>query len=55
MAGKRFRSLAVLFNLCGVPGRLIAAFLGVYIRTVKKTILRYRRQGVAALFPPAPG
>jgi transposase/transposase-like protein len=52
---RRFRSLAVLFNLCGVPERLIAAFLGVFIRTVKKTILRYRRQGVAALFPPRAG
>jgi transposase-like protein/transposase len=52
---RRFRSLAVLFHLCGVPERLIAAFLVVYIRTVKKTVLRYRRQGVAALFPPRAG
>jgi transposase len=52
---RRFRSLAVLFHLCGVPERLIAAFFGVYIRTVRKTILRYRRQGVAALFTPRAG
>src|SRR5262249_21677818 len=52
---RRFRSWAVLFHLCGVPERLIAAFLGVYIRTVKKTILRYRRQGIAALFAPRAG
>jgi len=52
---RRFRSWAVLFHLCGVPERLIAAFLGVYIRTVKKTILRYRRKGVAALFVPRAG
>jgi transposase-like protein/transposase len=52
---RRFRSRAVLFHLCGVPERLIAAFLGVYIRTVKKTILRYQRQGVAALFAPRAG
>lgn len=49
---RQFRSRAVLFHLCGVPERLIASFLGVYIRTVKKTILRYQRQGVAALFAP---
>src|SRR5262249_32600209 len=52
---RRFRSLAVLFNLRRVPERLIAAFLGVHIRTVRKTILRYRRKGVAALFPPRAG
>src|SRR5262249_57563959 len=49
---RQFRSRAVLFHLCGVPERLIAAFLGVYLRTVKKTILWYQRQGVAALFAP---
>jgi transposase-like protein len=52
---RRFRSWSILFHLCGVPERLIAAFLGVYIRTVKKTILRYRRKGVAALFVPRAG
>jgi transposase len=38
-----------------VGDRLIAAFLGVYIRTVKKTILRYRRRGIAVLFVPRAG
>lgn len=52
---RRIRSWSVLFHVCGVPERLIAAFLGVYIRTVKKTILRYRRKGVAALFVPRAG
>jgi transposase-like protein/transposase len=52
---RRFRSRTVLFHLCGVPERLIAAFLGVYIRTVKKIILRYRRKGVTALFVPRAG
>jgi transposase len=47
---RRFRSRAVLFHQCGVPKSLIAEFLGVYIRTVKRLILRYRRNGVAALF-----
>jgi transposase-like protein len=52
---RRLRSLTVLFHLCGVPERLIAAFLGVYIRTARKTILRYQRQGIAALFVPRAG
>jgi transposase-like protein/transposase len=52
---RRFRSRAVLFHLRGVPESLIAEFLGVYIRTVKKLILRYRRKGVTALFVPRAG
>jgi transposase len=52
---RRFRSRAVLFHLCGVPEALIAEFFGVYIRTVKKLILRYQRKGVAALFVPRVG
>jgi transposase len=49
---RRFRSRAVLFHLCGVPDSLIAEFLGVYIRTVRKLILRYQRKGITALFAP---
>ena len=52
---RRFRSRTIIFHLCGVPERLIAEFLGVYIKTVKKLILRYRREGVAVLFAPASG
>jgi transposase len=46
----RRRSQIILFYLCGMPKRLIAEFLGVYFRTVKKCILRYARKGVASLF-----
>jgi transposase len=52
---RRFRSRTVLFHLCGVPGRMIAEFFGVYCKTVKKVIIRFRRQGVAALFAPRAG
>jgi transposase len=52
---RRFRSRTVLFHLCGVPAPLIAEFFGVSIRTVRKPILRYQRQGVAALFIPRAG
>jgi len=48
----RRRSQITLFHLCGMPKRLIAEFLGVYFRTVKKCILRYVRKGVASLFVP---
>jgi transposase-like protein len=46
----RRRSQIILFHLCGMPKRLIAEFLGVYFRTVKKCILRYARKGVGSLF-----
>lgn len=48
----RRRSQIILFHLCGMPKRLIAEFLGVYFRTVKKCILRFARTGVASLFAP---
>ncbi|HEV3192429.1 MAG TPA: hypothetical protein VGY54_18085, partial [Polyangiaceae bacterium] len=46
----RHRSQIIFFHLCGIPKRLIAEFLGLYFRTVKKCILRYVRKGVASLF-----
>ena len=49
---RRLRARIVIFHLCGVPRLLIAEFLGVYIRTVKKFVLRFRRTGVAPLFAP---
>jgi transposase-like protein/transposase len=51
----RRRAQIILFHLCGMPKRLIAEFLGVYFRTVKKCILRYARKGIASLFVPRAG
>jgi transposase-like protein/transposase len=52
---RRCRAQIVLFHLCGMPKRLIAEFLGLYFRTVKKCLLRYTRKGVASLFAPRAG
>jgi transposase-like protein/transposase len=52
---RRLRAQIIFFHLCGMPKRLIAEFLGVYFRTVKKYILRYTRKGVASLFVPRAG
>jgi transposase-like protein/transposase len=52
---RRCRAQIVLFHLCGMPKRLIAEFLGLYFRTVKKCLLRYTRKGVESLFAPRAG
>ena len=52
---RRCRAQIVLFHLCGMPKRLIAEFLGLYFRSVKKCLLRYTRKGVASLFAPRAG
>jgi transposase-like protein len=51
----RLRSRIILFHLCGIPRPLIAEFLGIYFRTVKKCILQYERKGVTSLFVPRAG
>lgn len=51
----RLRSRIIIFHLCGIPRPLIAEFLGIYFRTVKKCILQYKRKGVTSLFVPRVG
>ena len=49
---KKLRSLIVIFHLYGISPSMIADGLSIYPRTVKRYVLKYKRAGLSAVFPP---
>jgi transposase len=48
---RRTRALILIFHLYGIPRESIAIGLGIYRKTVKKYVRRYKRSGIGAVFP----